>query len=85
MDYSLSERVLSELIDTLCQTRSVSVPVIYDIFSATQYQILEELKESYTDNEIKEVVDTINGYGFLEFIRTLVDARILEYEREQID
>lgn len=85
MDYSLSERVLSELIDTLCLTKSVSVPVIHDIFSATQYQILEELKESYTDNEIKEVVDTINAYGFLEFIRFLANARILEYERERID
>jgi hypothetical protein len=85
MDYSLSERVLSELIDTLCHTKSVSVPVIHDIFSATQYQILEELRESYTDNEIKKVVDTINGYGFMEFIRTLADARIFEYERERID
>ena len=85
MDYSLSERVLSELIDTLCHTKSVSVPVIHDIFSATQYQILEELRESYTDNEIKKVVDTINGYGFMEFIRTLTEARVIEYERERID
>lgn len=85
MDYSLSEQVLSELIDTLCHTKSVSVPVIHDIFSATQYQILEELRESYTDNEINQVVDTIKGYGFLEFIRTLAEARIFEYERERID
>jgi hypothetical protein len=85
MDYTLSERVLSELIDTVCQTKSVSVPVIHDIFSATQYRILEELKESYTDDEIHQVVDTINTYGFLEFIRTLVDARVFEYERELMD
>ena len=85
MNYSLSERVLSELIDTLCHTKSVSVPVIHDIFSATQYQILEELRESYTDNEINQVVDTIKGYGFLEFIRTLAEARVIEYERERID
>ena len=85
MDYTLSEHVLSELIDTVCHTQSVSVPVIHDIYSATQYRILEELKESYTEKEINEVVDTINAYGFLEFIRTLVNARVLEYEREPID
>jgi hypothetical protein len=85
MDYTLSERVLSELIDTVCHTQSVSVPVIHDIYSATQYRILDELKESYTEKEINEVVDTINAYGFLEFIRTLVNARVLEYEREPID
>ena len=85
MDYTLSERVLSELIDTVCHTQSVSVPVIHDIFSASQYRILEELKESYTDHEIHQVVETINTYGFLEFIRTLADARVLEYERELMD
>ena len=85
MDYSLSERVLSELIDTLCYTKSVSVLVIHDIFSATQYRILEELTESYTDIEINHVVQHINAYGFLEFINVLVDARIHEYELEPLD
>lgn len=85
MDYSVSEQVLCELIDIICNTRSVSVLVIHDIFSANQYRILEELKESYTDLEIARVIHNINEYGFLEFIRALVKSRLIDYEREYID
>ena len=79
---SLSDDIISRLVDTICFLPPISVRSMYDSFLAeTERLILElETSECYTSNELAMVRERVNQYSFVEFIQHVFQEKQKEEE-----
>ncbi len=75
MEISLSESVLTDIIDRLILDPSDQPMVLYNRFQVIQHEIISSLHESYTESEIKQVQDSIKQYDFGSMIKYMVKVR----------
>lgn len=75
MEISLSESVLSDIIDLLILDPSDQPMVLFNRFQVIRHEIISSLKESYTDLEIKQVQEAIDLYDFCSMIKELSKVR----------
>ena len=71
-----ADRIITQLVDTICTYKWASYRVRLDQFHFVYYKIMKELHEVYTDNEIKIIKERVHEYPFNDF---LVGNRETEY------
>ena len=82
---SLSEYMITRLMDILCQSTSDSIPVLYNLFSIEYQHLQEDVSQVYTNAELCRVKYDIDMYQFHNVIYNLSLARTVQYELEPVD
>lgn len=62
---------LTQLIDTACSFRGREIRVIMNQWQMERLKILKELKEMYTEHEYKQIIETIDSFDLLPFLKEL--------------
>ena len=83
--HTLSDYIITQLMDSICNTTSVSVGVLHDFYVMEKNRLIDDIKESYTNNELLELHKSIEAYNFLYLIQCLSASRTTQYELEQMD
>ena len=62
---------LTQLIDAACSFRGREIRVIMNQWQMERLKILKELKEMYTEHEYKQIIETIDSFDLLPFLKEL--------------
>lgn len=63
-----SDRIITQLVDTICLYKWASYRVRLDQFKFLYNKIMKELDDVYTENEIKIIKERIQQYPFKDFL-----------------
>ena len=83
--HTLSEYIITQLMDSICNTTYASTVVLHDYFIIEKNRLIDDIKESYTNDELIELNKSIEAYNFLYIIQCLAASRATQYELEQMD
>lgn len=84
-DCTLSEYIITRLMDTISTTTSDSVPVLVDRFTMERDRLLSDINEVYTKQELTKLSTYMDTYQFEEIIRCIAEYRSEQYELERMD
>jgi len=79
---SLSDDIISRLVDTICLLPPVSIRSMYDAFVVENERLMKELEESeaYTERELQTVRESVTRYDFIAFIQHVFHEKAKEEE-----
>jgi hypothetical protein len=64
----ITEEILTQLMDHICEHQCYSKRVIYDKFQEKREQLVQGLEEDYSKEEIRQIKERIQAYDFLSII-----------------
>ena len=83
--HTLADYIITQLMDSICNTTYASVNVLHDFYVMEKNRLIDDIKESYTSNELIDLHKSIDAYNFLYIIQSLAASRSTQYELEQMD
>jgi hypothetical protein len=83
--HTLSDYIITQLMDSICNTTTASVAVLHDFFIMEKNKLIDDIKESYTNDELLKLNKSIETYNFLYIIQCLAASRTTQYELERMD
>ena len=67
----ITEEILTQLMDHICEHQFYSKRVIYDKFQEKREHLLYGLEEDYSTEEVQQIKEQIQAYDFLSIINNL--------------